>query len=108
MIVAYVYNNNPKSKYFRQIGYCHLTELKWLRLENVYIVYKDRRAVYTNAESFAIIKTVEVGNQILYCDIPYTVVSMRDTKTFSVTNEYGQRKSIPFIALISENMVIME
>lgn len=49
MIVAYVYNNNPKSKFFGQIGWCHLNAEGGLRIAPVYVRYKFRKTIYTNA-----------------------------------------------------------
>ena len=41
MIVAYVYNNNPKSKFFGQIGWCHLNAEGELQIAPVYVRYKS-------------------------------------------------------------------
>lgn len=45
MIVAYVYNNNPKSKFFGQIGWCHLNAEGGLRIAPVYVRYKFRKTM---------------------------------------------------------------
>ena len=108
MIVAYVYNNNPKSKFFGQIGWCHLNAEGELQIAPVYVRYKFRKTIYTNASSFPVIRTLKIGNKILCCGRYYKIMGLQADDYFSVINDLGQRCNIAYSGLLPEDMVHME